>query len=130
MSILYSDLTQTVFPNSLDNIVSLLSVTSSDASLIRAFQNMIMDGNFSQAQVILNSIQNANRKFIDAPYLNTIRDAILALERFYKSDIYPYLEEQQEVWKNSVGQLSFFGPYDPKIKYAKNNYVSYIINVM
>lgn len=128
MSTLYPDLVQTKFPNNLDDIVSLLNVNSSDSSNIRLFQQLIMDGNFSQAQVVLNSIQNADRKFIDAPYFNLIRDAILALERFYKSDIYPYLQEQQEIWKNSVGQLSFLGPYNPNVQYAKNNYVSYIVN--
>lgn len=128
MSILYGDLSSTLFPNDLDNIISLLNVNSSDSNNIRLFQQFIMDGNFSQAQVVLNSIQNASRKVVDATYFNTIRDAVLALERFYKSDIYPYLEEQQEVWKNSVGQLQFLGPYSPGIQYAKNNYVSYIVN--
>lgn len=128
MSEKYLDLTLTKFPGQLDDIISLLDATSTDAPLIKQFQTFILDGNFSQAQVVLNTIQNSNRKIISAEYFNTIRDAILALERFYKSDIKPYLEEQQEVWKNTVGQLQFMAAYNPGIQYAQNNMVSYIVN--
>lgn len=128
MSILYSDLVQTTFPNSLDNIQQMLSVTVSDAPLIKSFQQYIMDGNFSAAQTILDSIQNADRKILSADYINTLRDAILALERFYKSDIKPYVNSLQTTWTSLVDQLKFMDYYNPATLYEKNNYVLYTVN--
>ena len=96
MSILYPDLDFTVYPGSLDNISLKSNITNTtDAQLVEQIQASIVAGDFVNASAILTANPQLNGKLFAANDYNQIRDAILALERFYKNDIYNYL---QVVW--------------------------------
>ena len=91
MSVLYPDLDFTNYPGSLDNIALKSNITNStDAQLVNQIQTAIVAGDFATAANILNSYPYLNGKIFNANDYNQMRDALLALERFYKNDIYNY----------------------------------------
>ena len=125
MSTLYQDLPLTTFPEEIDNIQTLQNITTTDAPLVRQFQSYMLAGNFASAQEVLNQIQNGTRKILTPTYFNTLREAILALERFYKSDVEPYIDTKQAEWENIINQMLFMSTFNPTTQYQQNNYVLY-----
>ena len=98
MSVLYPDLDFTNYPGELDNIQLKSNITNStDAQLVAQIQASIIAGDFSNASAILNANPQLNGKIFNANDYNQIRDAILALERFYNNDIYNYITDGIEV---------------------------------
>ena len=129
MSILYPDLDFTVYPGSLDNISLKSNITNTtDAQLVEQIQASIVAGDFVNASAILTANPQLNGKLFAANDYNQIRDAILALERFYKNDIYNYILEKQTEWENKVNTFSFKGVYSPTTQYYQNNLVDYTGN--
>lgn len=128
MSTLYTDLTLTTFPGAIDSIKTLMNITTTDAPLVKQFQTYMLAGNFASAQQVLNQIQNGSQKILTPTYFNTLRDAILALERFYSSDVEPYIETKQAEWENIVNQLQYISTFNPSTQYQQNNYVLYTPN--
>lgn len=126
MSVLYPDLNFTSFPNTLDNIALKSNITNStDAGLVEQIQNYILAGNFSAAANILNTNPQLNGKIFNANDFNTLRDAILALERFYKNDVSLYVKNKQNEWQAEVDRFNFKGTYSPSVQYNQNNMVNY-----
>ena len=126
MSALYPDLDFTTFPNALDNIELKSNITNStDAQLVNQIQNAIIAGDFSNAAAILNVNPQLNGKIFNANDYNQVRDAILALERFYKNDISIYIAEKQAEWQANMDRFSFKGVYSLTTQYYQNNMVNY-----
>lgn len=129
MSTLYPDLDFTTFPNALDNIELKSNITNStDAQLVGQIQVAILAGDFANASAILNANPQLNGKIFSANDYNQIRDAILALERFYKNDITNYITEKQNEWQTNVDRFNFKGVYSPTTQYYQNNMVNYTTN--
>lgn len=116
------------FPQQKDDIQSFLDVTSSDFEAINGYQNAIRTGNFAQAQTYLTQIANADRKIISADKLNQIKDALDAVQQFYKTDIQPYVAQKQQEWQGIINQFTYKGRYSATISYVKNNIIVYNIN--
>lgn len=116
------------FPQQKDNIQSFLDVNSADFEAINGYQNAIRTGNFGLAQDFLSQIANADRKIISADRLNQIKDALDAVQQFYKTDIQPYITQKQQEWQGIINQFSYVGRYSATSSYVKNNIVVYNIN--
>lgn len=127
MSTLYPDLTGTNFPNDLDTFLNYINITATDAPLIVQYVEAMRNGDYTGAQNILQQIPNATRKIIQAADLNKLSEAILALERFFKTDIQPYITEKQEEWQNIIDRFSYKGAWSSGTSYSVNNMVSYTI---
>lgn len=126
MSVLYPDLDFTNYPGELDNIQLKSNITNStDAQLVAQIQASIIAGDFSNASAILNANPQLNGKIFNANDYNQIRDAILALERFYNNDIYNYIAEKQAAWTAEIDKFNFKGVYSPTTQYERNNMVNY-----
>lgn len=126
MSILYPDLDFTTFPNALDNIELKSNITNStDAQLVNQIQTAIISGDFSNAAAILNANPQLNGKIFNANDYNKVRDAILALERFYQNDISIYITEKQSEWQANIDRFNFKGVYSLTTQYYQNNMVNY-----
>lgn len=126
MSTLYPDLDFTNYPGQLDNIQLKSNITNAtDAQLVSQIQASILAGDFANAAALLNVNPQLNGKIFNANDYNQIRDALLALERFYKNDIYNYISQKQAEWISRVNQFSFKGVYSPTTQYAVNNLVDY-----
>ena len=113
------------FPQQKDNIPSFLDVTSADFVAINGYQEAIRRGDFAMAQSFLTQIGNADRKIISAERLNKIKDALDAVQQFYKTDIKPYIEQKQAEWQKIINQFNYMGRYSSVTPYVKNNIVLY-----
>ena len=125
---LYNDLPLTNFPSSLDTFTTWLNVTATDGPLIQQYITAMNAGNQTLANQILTQISSASQKIITATDLNTMTQAIQAVERFYLTDIQPYIQNQQESWLNTINQFSYKGTWQAGTNYATNNIVSYTVS--
>ena len=125
---LYNDLPLTNFPSSLDTFTTWLNVTATDGPLIQQYITAMNAGNQTLANQILAQISSASQKIITATDLNTMTQAIQAVERFYLTDIEPYITTQQESWLNTINQFSYKGTWQAGTNYATNNIVSYTVS--
>lgn len=113
------------FPTEIDNIPLFLDITSSDGDLIKQFEEYIAVNDFSNANKILNKIENADQKILSASRLNKLRDCIIALENFYQSDFSDYIKKAEENFISTVNNFGFKGEYSSSEPYQINNIVSY-----
>lgn len=126
MSVLYPDLDFTNYPGALDNIQLKSNIANStDAQLVAQIQASIIAGDFANASAILNANPQLNGKIFNANDYNQLRDAILALERFYENDIYNYIAEKQASWLAEINKFNYKGVYSPTTQYYLNNMVNY-----
>ena len=129
MSNTYSDLVFTNFPESVDNILQKSNITNAtDSALVQQIQQYIVAGNFAAASTIITNNPQLNGKIFNATDYNQLRDAILALERFYISDIQYYTNSKQTEWQNTLNKFSFQGIYSPTTQYYQNNLVNYTVS--
>lgn len=125
MSALYPDLSLTNFPSSLDQFMTFLNIVASDGPLIAQYQQAMEAGNTTLANQILTQIPQGTQKIITATDLNTLSQAILAVERFYLTDIEPYVQNLQQSWLTTINQFSYQGVWQSGTSYVTNNLVSY-----
>lgn len=125
MSTKYPDLSLTNFPNSLDQFTTFLNIVSSDGPLIGQYQSAMQNGDITLANQILTQIPQATQKIITAVDLNTLSQAMLAIERFYLNDIEPYIDDLHQSWLNTIRQFSYKGVWQSGTSYVTNNLVSY-----
>ena len=125
MSTKYPDLFLTNFPNSLDQFTTFLNIVSSDGPLIGQYQSAMQNGDTTLANQILTQIPQATQKIITAVDLNTLSQAMLAIERFYLNDIEPYIDDLHQSWLNTIQQFSYKGVWQSGTSYVTNNLVSY-----
>lgn len=126
MSALYPDLDFTNYPGELDDISLKSNITNAtDAQLVQQIQTAILAGDFANAAAIINVNPQLNGKIFSANDYNQMRDAILALERFYKNDIYNYISQKQAEWLARVNQFNYKGVYNSTTQYLENNMVDY-----
>lgn len=125
---LYNDLPLTNFPSSVDQFMTFLNVVASDGSLIEQYLKAMNAGNQTQANQILAQIPQASQKLITATDLNTLSQAMLAVERFYLTDIEPYMNELQQSWTQTIKQFSYQGVWSSGTSYVVNNLVSYTVS--
>lgn len=128
MSTLFPDLPFTQFPTNIQTFITMLNMTASDAPLIKQYQTAMENGDTALAQSLYAQITNADAKFIDATKLNTLMQTCVALQRFYKTDIQPYIITKQAEWQGIVDEFSYQGVYSPSTQYEVNNFVLYNLN--
>lgn len=125
---LYNDLPLTNFPSSLDQFMTFLNIVASDGPLIAQYQAAMESGNQTQANQILAQIPQGTQKIITAATLNQISQAVLAIERFFLTDIEPYIQNQQQSWLTIINQFSYRGVWASGTSYTTNNLVSYTVS--
>lgn len=116
------------FPNEIDNIPLFLDVTDKDSSLIKEFEQYMTNNDFANANTTLQKIENANQKIISATRMNQLRDCIIALEKFYGTDIKPYITNKQSEWEGIISQFQFKNNYSSSTPYKINNIVLFQSN--
>lgn len=127
MSELYKDLPHTAFPNSVDTMTSFKNINAEDISSVNMFQYYLRMGDFAAAESILDSIPDVANKMIDSNKLNKLRDALIALERYYKSDIKTYITGKQNEWQGIMDEFTYAGVWSSSKAYDKNNIVQHTI---
>lgn len=127
MSTRYSDLSLTSFPDNIDTFKTFLNIDASDGALIKGYTDAMQDGNQTLALQYLAQLPSATQKIIQATDLNKMTEAILAVERFFTSDIHDDIEQRQEMWKQLVDNFAYINVWASGTVYKKNNLVSYTI---
>lgn len=122
---LYPDLNLTAFPQNVDQFLTFLNITATDGPLIAQYQTALQNGNTTLANQILAQIPSGTQKIIKATDLNKITQAMLAVERFYKTDIEPYVQNKQAEWLSIINQFSYKGVWSSGTSYEVNNFVTY-----
>ena len=115
----------TTFPGQIQTFPTMYDITSSDAALVAQYQSAMESGNQTLANQILAQIPQGTQKIITATDLNTLSQAMLAIERFYLTDVEPYIETQQQSWLTTINQFSYQGVWASGTTYVVNNIVSY-----
>lgn len=128
MSTQYPDLPLSTFPDNIDSFTQWLNIVATDGPLISQYLAAMNAGNQALATQILAQIPSGTQKIITATDLNKLSQAILAVERFYKTDIEPYVDNLQTEWQNIINQFSYKGVWSNGTAYDKNNIVSYNIS--
>lgn len=128
MSTTYQDLIYTSFPETVQTFVTMLNMATSDGAAVVGYQQAMQNGDYALAQQYFAQISNANQKFIDSSKMNTLMDTCVALQRFYSTDIAPYIEDKQQSWENIINQFSYQGIYSSSAQYYKNNFVLAEVN--
>ena len=122
MSILYPDLSNTTYPNTVDTFTQFLDIVASDGDLVKQYQVAMQNGDEATANAVLQQIPAYRQKLLTAQDLNKFIDAITATERFYKTDIVPYTNEKQAEWQGIIDQFTYLGDYNTETQYKTNNY--------
>ena len=125
MSTTYQSLQFTTFPDDIQSFVAMLNMSVEDGAAVTGYQQAMQAGNNTLARQYYSQITNANQKFIDATKMNTLMDTCVALQKFYKTDIEPYIQSQQTIWGNRINQFNYVGDYSASTLYAVNNFVTY-----
>lgn len=125
MSQLYPDLDLTNFPAFVDQFTTFLNITATDGPLIKQYTDAMNIGDVVTANQILAQIPDATQKLITANSLNKLTQAMLAVERFYKTDIKPYVDNKQTEWSDRINQFNYISDWSVSQTYQKNNIVSY-----
>lgn len=128
MSATYTDLQFTSFPDSVQSFVTMLDMAINDASAINGYQEAMRNGDYASAQSYFSQITNGNQKILDATKINTFIDTCVALQRFYRTDIEPYINNKQTAWQNEINKFSYLGEYSSSASYIKNNFVTATVN--
>lgn len=117
----------TNFPESVDTFPNYLDILATDGALIAQYYQAIQQGDQAKATEILQQIPAYTQKRITATDLNKLMQAVLAVERFYKTNVEPYTEEMQIAWQEIIDQLDYKGTYSSGTAYRQNNIVSYTV---
>lgn len=125
MSIEYPDLPLTNFPQNNDIFISYLNISATDASLVNQYFTAIQAGNTALAAQIFSQIPQGSQKILTAQGLNKFNQCIIALQRFYGTDIQPYITQKQVEWQGIIDEFNYQGYYSATTQYVINNYVSY-----
>ena len=88
---IYTDLDGTNFPDKVDSWEKFLDPTVSTQAAINAYYACINGGDFDGAANILENTPELNQMIINAKRMNQIRDAVIALERFFDDNVYDYI---------------------------------------
>ena len=113
MSVTYTDLTETSFPDSVDVMVRMSDMSATNKSLMDQYYTYINAGNFTSAQQLLTDNPTLQAMIINAAKINKFIDSVIAVERFFKNDVEGYLEST----------FAYIGTYSSGTTYKKGNIV-------
>lgn len=125
MSGSYKDLIFTKFPEDLDTFYEYTNITAEDGGKIKMYREALERGDYDGAYNILKQIPMAARKLVKAEDLNRMSQAIQALERFYGTDVYDYIQYKQREWESVLEAFKYSGVWEETKTYKENNLVAY-----
>lgn len=106
----------------------MLDMLASDGPLVKQYMDAMNSGNQTLANQIFSQIPSASQKIIQAVDLNKMTQAIQAVERFYKTDVQPVIEEKQTAWINEIERFEYIGTWNSGSSYTIYNMVTYTVN--
>ena len=123
MSKTYTDLTETQFPDQIDELSRMSDLSSRDIPTVNEYYAYYNAGNLTAAAELLINNPSLMSKLFNAAKFNILRDAIVALQRYYKSDVQAFIDKTRGTLEEEVAQFTPMGDYDPKKTYRQFNVV-------
>lgn len=111
----YPDLLESIFPLEIDNFDRYAALNLDSLLLMKQYYAYLEKDNIVAANDLLEKNPVLNRYAITEKSMNQLRDAIIAIERFYFSDVQNYL----------VNIVKYRKAYDGSVKYQKYDVVTY-----
>lgn len=127
MSVTFQDLNLVTFPEQLDTFTQMLDITASDGPMIQRYMDAMNEGNQVLANEIFSQIPSGTQKVLKAVDLNKMSQAIQAVERFYQSDIYDHIIQNENKWRQEVLRFTFKETWSANKTYQQYNMVSFIV---
>ena len=124
MSTTYTDLTETKFPNAVDDLSRMSDLASSDLTLVNQYYTYYNAGNLTAAAQLLADNPTLINKLFNAAKFNILRDALIALERFYLSDVQTYINSTRQSLQGEIDKFTALGEYSATTQYVKHNVVT------
>lgn len=115
MSAYYGDLTHTNLPDNVDAITSFQDVSTTTKPYVDQYLQYVSAGDTTNAAAIIANHPEIKDCLINAERLNKLRDALLALERMFVSDIESYV----------INVVNDMGEWDATVAYKRNDIVTY-----
>lgn len=131
MSLNYPDLPNTNFPEEGDKFKRFMDITASSFTAAQEYYNYYNQGDFENANLILQNNPILQLSIINADKLNNIQDATVALERFFLEDIENWIfnvVKDKGTWSNTV-RYTKFDVIDYVIDNAIQSYQAITLNV-
>ena len=91
MSIIYTDLYAANFPDDIDTLYVYLDPSESDLVAIQSYNTYYAAGDFTNANAVLDANPKLKQMIINAEKMNRIEHMIIAMQRFYFSDVQTFL---------------------------------------
>ena len=88
----YTDLAYTKFPAKVDSWKDSQNLTANYLSLANDYKTVLLNGNYSAAQSILNANPELKRMLIGADDINKLKHSQMAIERLFTEDIEEYIK--------------------------------------
>ena len=102
MSTTYTDLTETQFPDKVDDLSRMSDLTTSDLTLVNQYYTYYNAGNLAAAAQLLIDNPTLTNKIFNAAKFNILRDALIALQRYYKSDVQTYIDSTRDSLQGEI----------------------------
>ena len=125
MSTTYTDLPETQFPDKVDDLSRMSDLSTSDLTLVNQYYTYYNAGNLAAAAQLLIDNPTLMNKIFNAAKFNILRDALIALQRYYKSDVQTYIDSTRESLQDEIDTFVPMGTYSSSTSYVKNNIVTY-----
>lgn len=125
MSKTYTDLPETQFPDAIDELSRMSDLTSGDIPLVNEYYAYYNAGNMTAAAQLLANNPSLLSKLFNAAKFNILRDALIALQRFYMSDVQTYIDSTRQSLEDEIMDRTTYDEYDPEHVYKKSEYVMY-----
>jgi len=114
----YTDCPLSTLPTTIDSFPRRQDLTLADLSLVQSFETKYASGDFAGANQIIEDNPTLKLKINNAETWNEMRDAIIALEHMFMTDIEDYI--------TNVAQYQ--GTFIPSKSYKKYDIVDYVFN--
>lgn len=125
MSKTYTDLPETQFPDAIDELSRMSDLTSGDIPLVNEYYAYYNAGNMTAAAQLLANNPSLLSKLFNAAKFNILRDALIALQRFYMSDVQTYIDSTRQSLEDEIMDRTTYDEYDPQHVYKKSEYAMY-----
>nr|DAG94935.1 MAG TPA: Preneck appendage protein barrel, VIRAL PROTEIN.8A [Herelleviridae sp.] len=100
----YADLEYTNFPASCDNWTNSEDISSSLIGAANQYRAAMENGNYTNAQAVLNSNPRLRNALINADTINRLKHSIMAVERMFTSTIESYIKRFTDAAQNSANK--------------------------
>lgn len=124
MSVFYPTLTETNFPDGVDDLTRMSDLTITDLPLVALYYQYYNAGDLTSASNLLNQNPQINAKLFNAAKFNKLADGIVAMQKFFNSNVQGYIVTKQQEFNAYINAFDFKSAYNAATSYVAKNLVT------